>query len=181
MEKQAAQNIQDAFLNSARRERITVVIHLLQGATVSGRININEAPRSVLLTLSGLSEADVDKLIAARPQIGTFGDDPNRMGWIADALGADHAGTARLGSLLTTRSYQYSADILAVSGNGRSFCRARVVIDNQTGTPQIIYRRDVTDRGWPMDQQILSDLRTGHRVGNAGGGNRLPGLGGSQG
>jgi host factor-I protein len=38
MEKQAAQNIQDAFLNSARRERVNVVIHLLQGATASGRI-----------------------------------------------------------------------------------------------------------------------------------------------
>ncbi len=38
MEKQAAQNIQDAFLNSARRERINVVVHLLQGATLSGRI-----------------------------------------------------------------------------------------------------------------------------------------------
>ena len=38
MEKQAAQNIQDAFLNSARRERLNVVIHLLQGATASGRI-----------------------------------------------------------------------------------------------------------------------------------------------
>jgi host factor-I protein len=38
MEKQAAQNIQDAFLNSARRERVNVVIHLLQGSTLSGRI-----------------------------------------------------------------------------------------------------------------------------------------------
>ena len=38
MEKPAAQNIQDAFLNSARRERIAVVIHLLQGSTFSGRI-----------------------------------------------------------------------------------------------------------------------------------------------
>lgn len=38
MEKQAAQNIQDAFLNSARRERIPVVVHLLQGATLHGRI-----------------------------------------------------------------------------------------------------------------------------------------------
>ncbi len=38
MEKQAAQNIQDAFLNLARRERINVVIHLLHGATLSGRI-----------------------------------------------------------------------------------------------------------------------------------------------
>jgi host factor-I protein len=38
MEKPAAQNIQDAFLNSARRERISVVVHLLQGSTLSGRI-----------------------------------------------------------------------------------------------------------------------------------------------
>ena len=38
MDKPAAQNIQDAFLNSARRERISVVVHLLQGSTLSGRI-----------------------------------------------------------------------------------------------------------------------------------------------
>lgn len=38
MEKPAAQNIQDAYLNSARRERAAVVIHLLSGSTLSGRI-----------------------------------------------------------------------------------------------------------------------------------------------
>ena len=38
MEKQVDQNIQDAFLNSARREKVTVVVHLLQGATLTGRI-----------------------------------------------------------------------------------------------------------------------------------------------
>jgi host factor-I protein len=38
MEKQAAQNIQDAFLNSARRERISLVVHLLTGSTLAGRI-----------------------------------------------------------------------------------------------------------------------------------------------
>lgn len=38
MEKPAAQNIQDAFLNSARRERTPVVVHLLTGPTLAGRI-----------------------------------------------------------------------------------------------------------------------------------------------
>ena len=52
MEKQAAQNIQDAFLNSARRERITVVIHLLPGSTVSGRIKSFDK-YSVLLDVGG--------------------------------------------------------------------------------------------------------------------------------
>ncbi len=52
MEKQAAQNIQDAFLNSARRERINVVVHLLQGATLSGSIKSFDK-FSVLLDVGG--------------------------------------------------------------------------------------------------------------------------------
>ncbi|QYO66863.1 RNA chaperone Hfq [Leptolyngbya sp. 7M] len=52
MEKQAAQNIQDAFLNSARRERIPVVVHLLQGATLAGRIKSFDK-FSVLLDVGG--------------------------------------------------------------------------------------------------------------------------------
>ena len=52
MEKPAAQNIQDAFLNSARRERISVVVHLLQGATLSGRIKSFDK-FSVLLDVGG--------------------------------------------------------------------------------------------------------------------------------
>jgi RNA chaperone Hfq len=52
MEKQAAQNIQDAFLNSARRERINVVVHLLHGATLAGRIKSFDK-FSLLLDVSG--------------------------------------------------------------------------------------------------------------------------------
>lgn len=36
--KGTPQNIQDAFLNTARRERSTVTIYLLHGAKLSGRI-----------------------------------------------------------------------------------------------------------------------------------------------
>lgn len=52
MEKQAAQNIQDAFLNSARRERISVVVHLLSGSTLAGRIKSFDK-FSVLLDVGG--------------------------------------------------------------------------------------------------------------------------------
>lgn len=52
MEKPAAQNIQDAFLNSARRERISVVVHLLQGSTLSGRIKSFDK-FSVLMDVGG--------------------------------------------------------------------------------------------------------------------------------
>jgi host factor-I protein len=52
MEKQVAQNIQDAFLNTARRERFSIMIHLLHGATLSGRIKSFDK-FSVLLDVGG--------------------------------------------------------------------------------------------------------------------------------
>jgi host factor-I protein len=52
MEKPTAQNIQDAFLNSARRDKLTVSIHLLHGATLSGRIRSFDK-FSVLLDAGG--------------------------------------------------------------------------------------------------------------------------------
>jgi host factor-I protein len=38
VDKASPQNIQDAFLNSSRREKVPVALHLLHGATLSGRI-----------------------------------------------------------------------------------------------------------------------------------------------
>ncbi len=38
MEKQTTQNIQDAFLNTARKEKSEVVFHLMQGSTLTGTI-----------------------------------------------------------------------------------------------------------------------------------------------
>ncbi len=52
MEKTTAQNIQDAFLNTARRERQNIMIHLMQGATLTGRIKSFDK-FSVLLDVGG--------------------------------------------------------------------------------------------------------------------------------
>ena len=52
MEKKVAQNIQDAFLNTARRERFGIIIHLLHGATLSGRIKSFDK-FSVMLDVGG--------------------------------------------------------------------------------------------------------------------------------
>jgi host factor-I protein len=52
MEKTVAQNIQDAFLNTARRERFGIIIHLLHGATISGRIKSFDK-FSVMLDVGG--------------------------------------------------------------------------------------------------------------------------------
>jgi hypothetical protein len=81
------------------------------------------------------------------------------MGWVFTALGDKASG---LGNGITTKATQYSADIVAASANGRSFKRIRVVIDTQKSPPRIIYRRDLSDQGWPLDTEVLNSLRQGN-------------------
>lgn len=52
MEKPTAQNIQDAFLNSARRDKLSVNINLMNGSTLAGRIKSFDK-FSVLMDSSG--------------------------------------------------------------------------------------------------------------------------------
>lgn len=52
MEKPTAQNIQDAFLNSARRDKLSVTINLMNGTTLAGRIKSFDK-FSVLMDSSG--------------------------------------------------------------------------------------------------------------------------------
>lgn len=129
--------------------------------TLRGRININTAAPAVIACLSGLAEGEAEKLLARRRTIDTSAIASNGIAWVAEAITPERAAAARLGSQITTRTNQWSADILAASGNGRAFKRIRIVIDNRSGTPQIIYRRDLTHRGWPMDPSILASLRAG--------------------
>lgn len=136
------------------------------------RLNVNSAPPAVLRTIEGLDDEDCEKLIMARA-----GNDPssNSIAWVADTLGREKA--VAIGTRVTWKTYQYSADILAVSGNGRAFRRVRIVIDTAEETPRIVYRRDITDRGWPMDAEILASIRRGEAM-NIGAQNVLANRGG---
>jgi hypothetical protein len=144
-------------------------ISYTNGQTMQQVINFNAAPAAVLRSIDGLELEDADKLVAARS-----GNDPtsDSIAWIADALGRDKA--TAIGRRVTWRTFQYSADILAVSGNGRAFKRVRIVVDTSSGTPQIVYRRDNTERGWPMDKEILASIRRGESM-TSGASNMMPG------
>jgi DNA uptake protein ComE-like DNA-binding protein len=59
------------------------------------------------------------------------------------------------------QSYMYSADIVAVSGDGRAFRRARIVVNGRQPPSRIIFRKDLTDLGWPLPPEIRTALRAG--------------------
>lgn len=135
--------------------------------TVSvGRINVNQAPRDVLLTLPFLAEADVEKILAARPS--AVQDNPTSTAWFATALGRPL--TPQENARITGSGRQFSADIVAVSPDGRAFKRVRIVADTLSSPVKIVFRRDLSDLGFPLDPNVLSSLRAGKGVPAAIGG-----------
>ena len=126
---------------------------------IAGRINITTAPEAVLLCLPGLEQSDVDALIQERNKSGT---DLDTILWITEALDTEKA--RGIAQYITTQSAQYSADIVAVSGDGRAFARYYVVVDVAQETPKIIYKQSLHHVGWPLDPEILEILRNGQEI-----------------
>ncbi|HYE19586.1 MAG TPA: helix-hairpin-helix domain-containing protein [Tepidisphaeraceae bacterium] len=154
-------------------------------------INVNTAPREVLLTIPGLESGDVDKLLAARPATpgnssGSFGTASSSassdttgpsISWVVAALDRNKA--VRVGDYISASTTRVSADILAVSANGRAFKRVRIVVDVSGDAPQVIYRREITDRGWPLDPALLEQIRDGQALVTTGAGLRGGATGGT--
>jgi general secretion pathway protein K len=125
------------------------------GARTTGRVNINTASEPVLMAL-GLSQSDAESLIQQRE-----GNDYTNTSW-ANSILAKY-GTA-VTNLVSGTSYQYSADIVAVSGDGRAFKRVRIVVDVRKVPASIVYRKDLTSLGWPLPQEIQQQLRAGKPI-----------------
>jgi hypothetical protein len=127
-------------------------------APQKGRINVNTASREVLRCLPGLTDSDADSLVTQRGQSG-FGQ--TDVSWLATTLG--QKATPTLLAWVTGQSYQFSADIVAASTDGRAFRRVRIVVDAQSTSdnPKIIFRQDLTEGGWPLDRSILDSMRAG--------------------
>lgn len=131
---------------------------------MEGLIDVYHASEPVLAALPGLDPGDARSIIAGRPEQDP--DEPIRnISWVLDVLGEDKAVTAA--RYMTHRSYQFTADIVAVSGDGRGFCRLRVVLDclpvieGEATLPVIRHIEDLTSYGWPLDEEVRELLRTG--------------------
>jgi DNA uptake protein ComE-like DNA-binding protein len=121
------------------------------------RLNVNAAASAVLQCLPGIEEADAQALLTARAA------QPPRdsVAWMIDAGIGQEKLLAAAAAGVAGRSYQYTADILAVAANGRAFRRARYVIDASGDSPRVVHRQDLTHLGWPLDAAILDRLRVG--------------------
>lgn len=125
-------------------------------ASQAGLVNVNTASEEVLMAL-GLSQGDADALIDARQ-----GNDYTNTSWVQGTISA--SSYQEIARLITGTSNQYSADIVAVSGDGRAFKRVRIVVDVSAIPAKIIYHKDLTSYGWPLPDTIRQQLLAGQPI-----------------
>jgi hypothetical protein len=79
---------------------------------------------------------------------------------VIDALGNNSPVVTALarGNFVTTRSYQFTADIAAVGSFGRGYRRVKFIFDVSDGTPKILYRQDLSRLGWALGEKARENL-----------------------
>lgn len=127
------------------------------GATVRGRVNVNTAGETVLACLPGIGPDGAAAIVAyrlANPDVtrGSFA-------WLTQVL--SRGAITRAGPYITDRSYQFTADVVAVGPSGRGYCRTRTVFDMTRSTPRIVYHQDLSGYGWALGPQVRQFLRSG--------------------
>jgi type II secretory pathway component PulK len=117
---------------------------------IEGRVNVNTASAAVLACLFNGDMSAAQQLVDYRQS------NPNDLGsiaWVITALGQNastYLQTLQATDCLTTQSYQFTADVAALGPHGRGYRRVRYVFDTSSGTPQIVYRQDLTSLGWAL-------------------------------
>jgi type II secretory pathway component PulK len=129
-----------------------------------GRLNVNTASADVLTALfEGLTSDEQTSESAAQTLISYREQNPNNLGsigWLIDALGNNNSVLTTLarGDYVTTKSFQFTADIAAVGPFGRGYRRVKFIFDTSEGTPIILYRQDLSRLGWALGENARQTL-----------------------
>jgi len=129
--------------------RISDAITTRAGDYVSGLVNINTASEQVLACIPGIGSEKAGSVVATRL---SRGQTDTSIVWLVDVIGEE--GAIQAGRFITGQSWQCSADIAAVGRHGRGYRRVRVVIDSSSGTPKVVYRRDLSSLGWALGSEV---------------------------
>jgi type II secretory pathway component PulK len=163
----------DSGMTAAEFGKVADQLTTTNSRQIQGLINVNTAPAAVLACLPGLQASDAQALVNARSTA-----DLSSIAWVFPILSNSKA--QAIAGAITSRSFIYSADIVAVSGDGRSYKRVRIVVDDRQSPAKILYRRDLTSYGWPLPPEIRTAMRAGQPppTGYASSGNGQTGMSG---
>jgi type II secretory pathway component PulK len=156
--------LKNAGMSSDDFTRISDFITTSTNTYFRGRVNINTACEDVLIALfMGANVDESTATSAAQTMVQYRQQNPQSLGsiaWMVDALGNNSPVVTAMAKVdnLTSRSYQFTADIAAVGPFGRGYRRVRFVFDVSDGAPKIIYRQDLSRLGWALGDKARQTL-----------------------
>lgn len=123
------------------------------------RINVNTAPREVLMTLTSLSggsgssggllATDVDAIISLRSNLNPADPATLTGAWMLQPGGISADAFKRIEKYVTGRSMVYRIHSIGYFAEGGPTARVEAVIDTNQGAPRFLYFRDLTDLDIP--------------------------------
>ncbi|MFH1266390.1 MAG: hypothetical protein ABIK89_11745 [Planctomycetota bacterium] len=140
---------------------------------IRGRINVNEAPREVLLGVPGMDPSTVDQILTARgPR--TAGDDSSRRHalWLYTEGIVDLDEMRALLPYLTTGGDVFRAQVVGFFDDSGPSARAELVVDATASPPKQVYWKDLRllGRGYSLEtlgaESTLEDASISQRAEN---------------
>jgi len=119
-----------------------------------GRVNVNEAPRSVLLAVPGLSEATVERILVERVTHGQTPDASRQEPtWLLTDGLVDLEAMRSLLPYLTTGGDVYRAQVVGTLDGSHTTGRVEVAFDATRDPPRRIYWKDLSllGRGYSLE------------------------------
>ncbi len=127
-------------------------------ADLPARVNVNTAPREVMLSLPGMTPEGVEDIISKRPTIS--GGAPLDLfyttpAWLITDANITPQQMTAVERLITARTQVYRIQAIGYFEEGGPIARVEAVIDTNQGKPRIVYFRDLTDQGRAIDPRTL--------------------------
>ena len=117
-------------------------------ATIPGRININQASRTVLLGIPGMAPEIVDQIISRR-DVEMTGDNANRRHetWLLSEAIVTLDEMKQMMPFVTAGGDVYRCQVVGYFQGGQASSRAEVVFDATYTLPRLLFWRDISHLG----------------------------------
>jgi len=151
--------------------------HLMDNATINsnetipGRLNVNQAPRSLLLGVPGIREEIVEAILSNREMNNrTDNSTQKHEAWLLTYLCCSLQDLKAIQPFICAGGDVFRAQVIGYFEGGSASSRVEIVIERTTATPRIISWRDLSHlgRGYPLEVLGLTYQDPGALSGGVG-------------
>jgi hypothetical protein len=115
-------------------------------ATIPGRININQAPATILNGIPGMTPEIVEQIISRR-DLETINDARRHETWLMQEGIVPQALMQTMMPFVTCGGDVYRAQVVGYIQGGSTACRAEIIFDATTPLPRMLFWRDLSHLG----------------------------------